>query len=156
MGGGGPPGGDGRGVPGGRAHRGGAGGAPGRFGDAGDGGRGPEDRDAHPLTTTTSLTACIPWNGRIGRPSGSVLYRRVSISSAGITRTSSTLPDLVSIMKFSIIPRIWPSFVITVLPRSSVANFLIRSPEEKHGIRAPIPSVVRRMADSRYGPLLQW
>src|SRR6266571_1595755 len=76
-------------------------------------------------TTITSRTAFIDRKLRRSRPSGSVLKRRVSTVSAGVTRSDWIRPVFVSTRKSVSTPRIWPSSVMTVLPRSSVAKTFI-------------------------------
>src|SRR5881296_3455186 len=76
-------------------------------------------------TTITSRTAFIDRKLRRSRPSGSVLKRRVSTVSAGVTRSDWIRPVFVSTRKSAKTPRIWPSSVMTVLPRSSVAKTFI-------------------------------
>src|SRR3989442_7768251 len=76
-------------------------------------------------TTITSRTAFIDRKLSRSRPSGSVLKRRVSTVSAGVTRSDWTRPVFVSRRKSARTPRIWPSSVMTVLPRSSVAKTFI-------------------------------
>src|SRR2546422_8611231 len=76
-------------------------------------------------TTITSRTAFIDRKLRRSRPSGSVLKRRVSTVSAGVTRSDWIRPVFVSTRKSVRTPRIWPSSVMTVLPRSSVAKTFI-------------------------------
>src|SRR5436309_4994965 len=61
----------------------------------------------------------------MSRPSGSVLKRRVSTVSAGVTRSDGIRPVFVSTRKSAKTPRICPSSVMTVLPRSSVAKTFI-------------------------------
>src|SRR3989442_73574 len=73
-------------------------------------------------TTITSRTAFIDRKLSRSRPSGSVLKRRVSTVSAGVTRSDWIRPVFVSTRKSARTPRIWPSSVMTVLPRSSVAK----------------------------------
>src|SRR5437762_4958778 len=70
----------------------------------------------------TSFTAFIDRKLRMSRPLGSVWNRRVSTDSAGATRRDWIRPVFRSNRKSSRIPRIWPSSVMTVLPRSSVAK----------------------------------
>src|SRR2546428_5069587 len=76
-------------------------------------------------TTITSRTAFIDRKLSRSRPSGSVLKRRVSTVSAGVTRSDWIRPVFVSTRKSAKTPRIWPSSVMTVLPRSSVAKTFI-------------------------------
>src|SRR2546425_1287497 len=76
-------------------------------------------------TTITSRTAFIDRKLRRSRPSGSVLKRRVSTVSAGVTRSDWIRPVFGSTRKSARTPRIWPSSVMTVLPRSSVAKTFI-------------------------------
>src|SRR5213594_872195 len=76
-------------------------------------------------TTITSRTAFIDRKLSRSRPSGSVLKRRVSTVSAGVTRSDWIRPVFVSTRKSVRTPRIWPSSVMTVLPRSSVAKTFI-------------------------------
>src|SRR5436309_1150852 len=76
-------------------------------------------------TTITSRTAFIDRKLSRSRPSGSVLKRRVSTVSAGVTRSDGIRPVFVSTRKAARTPRIWPSSVMTVLPRSSVAKTFI-------------------------------
>src|SRR5256712_4741766 len=76
-------------------------------------------------TTITSRTAFIDRKPSRSRPSGSVLKRRVSTVSAGVTRSDGIRPVCVSTRKSARTPRIWPSSVMTVLPRSSVAKTFI-------------------------------
>src|SRR2546427_315463 len=76
-------------------------------------------------TTITSRTAFIDRKFRVRRPSGSVLKRRVSTVSAGVTRSDGIRPVFVSTRKSARMPRICPSSVMTVFPRSSVAKTFI-------------------------------
>src|SRR3989475_5498164 len=76
-------------------------------------------------TTITSRTAFIDRKPSRSRPSGSVLKRRVSTVSAGVTRSDGIRPVFVSTRKSARTPRSWPSSVMTVLPRSSVAKTFI-------------------------------
>src|SRR5881628_918753 len=76
-------------------------------------------------TTITSRTAFIDRKLSRSRPSGSALKRRVSTVSAGVTRSDGIRPVLVSTRKSANTPRICPSSVMTVFPRSSVAKTFI-------------------------------
>src|SRR5207244_13493470 len=79
-------------------------------------------------TTITSRTAFIDRKLRVRRPSGSVLKRRVSTVSAGVTRSDGIRPVFVSTRKSARMPRICPSSGMTVFPRSSVAKTFIPAP----------------------------
>src|SRR5579871_2889284 len=98
--------------------------------------------------TTTSLTARMLLKGSTSRWAPSTWKRRTSTSSWGVTSTWAIPPVCVSTTKFSMTPRIWPSLVITVLPRSSVRNLRMDCPsgmgEERYlivvGERKPGPA----------------
>src|SRR6266566_7463312 len=72
--------------------------------------------------TITSRTAFMERKLRMSRPRGSVLNSRVSTDSAGTTSSDWSRPVFVSRRKSSRTPRTWPSSVMTVFPRNSVAN----------------------------------
>src|SRR2546426_3680352 len=76
-------------------------------------------------TTITSRTAFIDRKLRVRRPSGSVLKRRVSTGSPGVTRSDGVRPGFVSTRKAARMPRICPSSVMTVFPRSALAKTFI-------------------------------
>src|SRR5207244_10920568 len=81
-------------------------------------------------TTITSRTAFIDRKLSRSRPSGSVLKRRVSTVSAGVTRSDWIRPVFVSRRTSPRTPRTWPASVMTVLPRSSVAKTFIPARSE--------------------------